>query len=62
MGQEIAKQVTRPLQLCTHDLSKYCLDECSSKCHLGYASCRVVAHHTGAELQEDDEEESPPPL
>ena len=53
MGQEIAKTVTTPLQLCTHDFSRYCLDECTSECKCGCASCRVQTHHTA---EEDDEE------
>ncbi len=40
MGHEIANVVTRPLQLCTHDFSRYCVDECSCEsqcgtCHAG---------------------------
>ena len=53
MGAEITKTVSAPLQLCTHDFSRYCLDECTSECKCGCASCRVQTHHTA---EEDDEE------
>ena len=53
MGEGLAKAISQPITSCTHDCSRYCLDECDSQCQMGCCNCRVQTTHHESDSEKE---------